>query len=107
MSSSLNRIKKLAASGDVRISSHGYDELAEDGIIAREIVDGVELAELVENYPDYPKGPCVLVLQHDAQKQAIHVVWGILRGKHSPAVLMTAYRPDANRWSNDFLRRKL
>jgi hypothetical protein len=36
---------------------------------------------------------------------ALHVVWGIPQGHASPAVLVTAYRPDATRWSADFTRR--
>ena len=36
----------------------------------------------------------MLVLQHDGQGQSIHVVWGIARSTTSPAVVVTAYRPD-------------
>ena len=33
-------IRKLIARGNVRISEHGYDELAEDGLTVREIING-------------------------------------------------------------------
>lgn len=36
MSRTIEAVKHLAAAGDVRISEHGYDELAEDHIAARE-----------------------------------------------------------------------
>ena len=58
-------IKKLIEKKDVLISSHGYDELAEDNIL----------------------------------------VWGIPKDKKNPAVLITAYRPDPEKWSDDFKRR--
>ena len=102
----LKRITALIESGDVRISEHGYDELAADGIFVRNLVEKIDKAKLIENYPDYPKGPCVLVLQSDQDGQPVHVVWGIPRGKISPAVLVTAYRPDLFKWSDDFMRRK-
>jgi hypothetical protein len=97
----------LVQSGDVKISEHGYDELAADDISAREVLDGVSEALIVEDYPDYPRGPCVLVLQMDRKGQPIHAVWGIPRGASSPAVLVTAYRPDMDRWMDSFRRRRM
>jgi len=85
---------------------HGYDEMATDGILAGEAVEGAVVATVVEEYPDYFKGPCTLVLQRDRGGNPIHVVWGIPREQTSPAVLVTAYRPDPMRWTDDFLRRK-
>jgi len=76
------QVKALLARGEVRISEHGYDELAEDSIFARDVVAGFTNAELLEDYPDFPKG------------------------SNGPAVVVTAYRPDPDRWSDDFRRRK-
>lgn len=105
MSDSFRRVVDLVRGGQVRISSHGYDEMAEDGILAGDVITGVADAIVVEDYPAYPKGPCTLVLQRDRGGSPIHVVWGIPRGQTSPAVLVTAYRPDPGRWRDDFLRR--
>jgi len=46
------------------------------------------------------------VLERDAKGDPIRVVWGIPRGLSSPAVVVTAYRPDPARWSADFLERR-
>ncbi len=105
MSRTLDKIRWLINSGAVVISAHGYDELAEDAIVVRDLIAGIETALIVEDYPTYGKGPCVLVLEHDSSGKPVHVVWGIPREKDSPAVLITAYRPDPKRWSDDFLRR--
>lgn len=106
MSITFERIKRLVNEGAVRVSEHGYDELSADAIMAREAIAGIEDAILVEDYPEYAKGPCVLVLEKDRGNRLIHVVWGIPRGNTSPAVLVTAYRPDPELWEDGFLRRK-
>jgi len=106
VSDTLRAIAALVQRGEVRISAHGYDEMAEDGILAGEAIDGVTNAVVVEDYPEYSKGPCALVLQRDRGGAPIHVVWGIPGGQMSPAVLVTAYRPDPALWTDDFLRRR-
>jgi hypothetical protein len=78
----------------------------DDRILVRDVLAGVKDAAVVEEYPDFSKGPCVLALQKDGQGKTIHVVWGIPRKDSSLAVLVTAYRPDPARWSDDFTRRK-
>jgi hypothetical protein len=40
MSGTLHRIVELVQNGEVRISAHGYDEMAEDGILAGEVLSG-------------------------------------------------------------------
>ena len=82
MSESFLRILHLVQSGEVKISDHGYDELAADNIFVRDVMATVSDAVIVEDYPNYPKGSL------------------------SPAVLVTAYRPDVERREDDFLRRK-
>ena len=101
-----NKIVDLITSGDILVSEHAYDELIEDDIKIREVIEGTTHGEVVEKYPDYPKGPCILLLQHDSSGAPIHVVWGVPKGYNRPAVLVTAYRPDPDRWDKSFLWRK-
>jgi len=100
------KIKQLVTSGEVKISEHGYDELAEDELAVRQILKGIVNAQVVEEYPDFPKGASILLLQRDEFDLPVHVVWGVPKGYDKPAVLITAYRPDPRRWSNDFLERR-
>ena len=106
MNSIFKQIIRLIEKKEIKISDHGYNELANDGLYVKEIILGVKEAVVVEEYPQYQKGPCVLVLQKDSTGKPVHVVWGIPIGHDSPAVLVTAYRPNPQKWSKDFTRRK-
>jgi hypothetical protein len=105
MSETLTRIRALASRGEVLVSRHGSTRLADNVILPREMVDGLESAVVVEDYPQAQRGPSVLVLQQDSRGRPVHVLWGIPKGAATPAVLVTAYRPDPRRWSEDFTRR--
>lgn len=101
----IERIATLVSSGDFLVSSHGDDELAADNISLREVVIEILEAESIAEYPDYHKGPCVLVLQRDGAGDPVHIVWGIPKGNTRPAVLVTGYRPAADKWDATFTRR--
>ena len=107
MSKTLQQIIQLVQSLNVKISDHGYDELAADDILVKDIIAGVQEAQVIEDYPNYHKGPCVLVLQKDHNGCPIHVVWGIPQKASAPAVVVTAYRPATEKWTENFTRRKL
>jgi len=92
-----NRLLGLIKEGEVLISEHGYEELAEDHLTAKELITGASEGIIVEEYLDYHKGPCLLLLQKDLLGKPIHAVWGIQKNKVKPAVLITAYRPDPQR----------
>jgi hypothetical protein len=101
-----DEVRALVQRGEVRVSDHGYEEMSDEDILARDVLAGVFDGVVVEDYPMYAKGPCVLVLQKDLDQQPIHVVWGIPKDLSSPAVVVTAYRPNPDLWSEDFTRRK-
>jgi len=56
MSDTLRRVVELVQGGEIQISAHGYDEMAEDGILAREVLGGLGTATVVEDYPTIRRG---------------------------------------------------
>lgn len=105
-SQTFEQICILVEEKDVLISSHGYEELAEDHIFVTDVLLSVSDAEVLEDYPDFGKEPCCLVLQKDASGALIHVVWGLAKDTKRPAMLITAYRPSEERWTDGYRRRK-
>jgi Domain of unknown function (DUF4258) len=105
MSETLQRIVRLVGDRKLRVSAHALQKLVNEGILIEPLINGIAEAVLVEDYPDYFKGPAVLVLQFDESRSPIHLVWGLPAGAQEPAVLVTAYRPDPNRWTDHYSRR--
>jgi hypothetical protein len=60
MSQMLERIRELVARREVRISDHGYDELADDDLFVDDILAGLAAALVVEDYPAYHRVPVSL-----------------------------------------------
>lgn len=106
MSEILGRVRGLVARGEYLISRHGFRELLADDILVADVIGSLDQGLLVEEYPDSRKEPSVLVLQQDRDGRPVHIMWGIPRATGTPAVLVTAYRPKPELWSNDFLSRK-
>jgi hypothetical protein len=106
MSDVLAKVRALVSRGEVRVSLHGFRELATDDILLGELLDGLASALVIEDYSDATRGPTILVLQRDGSDRPVHAVWGIRKSSDGPAVLVTAYRPDPARWSPDFMKRR-
>lgn len=71
MSRTFERIRELVTRREVQISDHGHDELADDDLFVDDILGGLVAAVVVEDSPDYHKGPCVLVLQRDGRNKGV------------------------------------
>jgi len=54
MSEIFQAILELIERNEIVISNHGYDELADDLILVRDIVIGIMEAMVVGNYPESP-----------------------------------------------------
>ena len=70
-------------------------------ISASEVRTVIELGELVEDYPEDPRGHSCLMLGFGANERPIHVV---CCAKDDYLAIITAYVPDADKWTKDFRR---
>lgn len=94
------QIIELVVAGDYKISDHALDALLDDDLERVDIADSVKESEALENYPDFGKGPAILLHQFATDGRVVHCVWGIPMGAKKPAVLITAYIPDPSRWDS-------
>jgi Domain of unknown function (DUF4258) len=98
-------IRTLIDAGKSRTSEHGFRELREDDILLSELVESIGSAKVVEEYPNYHKGPCILLLHNVPDGRPVHALWGTTKDQPNMATLITAYRPDPGKWSKDFMKR--
>jgi hypothetical protein len=106
MSATLEVVRRHVEAGRLRVSQHGLLELSDDAISLIAVVQGLASAVVVEDYPDYAKGPCVLCFQRDELAKPLHVLWGMAANGSDAATIITAYRPDPERWMDDMMTRK-
>ncbi|MDF1609985.1 DUF4258 domain-containing protein [Hoeflea sp. YIM 152468] len=106
MSETFTIVVSLIEQERFEVSLHALQELLNDGILIEPLIGAVGDGIVVEDYPDYHKGPAVLLLQRDEFGHPIHLVWGIPRDAREPAVLVTAYRPDPTKWDKSFTLRE-
>lgn len=106
VSAPFDNIRSLAAAGDLTVSDHASDRMAQRGVAVADVFAGVAAGVVIEDYPDYFARPSVLVLPWDRNGLPIHVLWGPKKGTTRPATVVTAYRPDPNDWTDDFRRRR-
>jgi hypothetical protein len=88
------------------VSLHHWEQVVNDGRPPSSlVVAGIahDQPEIIESYPDDPKGKSCLVLCAPPTDGPIHVVIGY---EQEPMTLVTAYRPDSSVWHDDHRTRR-
>jgi hypothetical protein len=105
MPGTFEAIREAISRGAVQISLHAVRELEADALQLDEALHCTLHGELIENYPEALRGPCCLVGGILGTKEWVHTVWG-WDSSSGIAVLITAYRPDPQKWESDFKTRR-
>jgi len=99
-------IRNLVGKGNYEFSIHAEKERQADRITVLELEVALANCDLVEDYPDDPRGPSCLVLGF-FNDRPIHVVCAI---KESPqeVLLITVYDPSKrpDKWTDRYRKRR-
>ncbi|MCF8256125.1 MAG: DUF4258 domain-containing protein [Flavobacteriales bacterium] len=92
-----------AASKNILFTVHALDEMnSEDVIITvAEVVDAVVHGDIIEDYPEDRRGQSCLMFHE--KDRPLHVVCA---PKANYLAIITAYRPDPQKWEKDLKTRK-
>lgn len=68
----LERIRALARAGALRITQHAHQEMVEEDITLDQLLETLQTATIVEDYPEHRRGP------------VLSSWWGVRRGPTAP-----------------------
>jgi len=92
----LRGIQARVSAGDYRFTLHAGDRATRRHISVKDIGDALQSqrAEVIENYPEDPRGPSCLIVGFTAEGRPLHV-----QCTYPPNVaIVTAYEPNPEEW---------
>jgi hypothetical protein len=100
----IDEIRRSIRQGSYTISFTHTEKLRRRKIELAVIEEAVSNGQIIESYPDDPRGPSCLLLGFTNTQRPIHVVCGH-RGRER-ILIITAYEPDREEWEPDWKTRK-
>lgn len=97
-------IKRKVQEGNYEYSAHAEEERQADKLMVSEIETALLEGEILEDYPNDPRGESCLVLGYGDVGVPIHVVCG--KTKQEDLRIITVYIPTAPKWIDERTRRK-
>ena len=99
-------IQTRVQASQYRLSSHAESEREADQISLQEIEEALlsDTFQVIEDYPDNPRGASCLALGYTRAAKPIHIVCGI--SLPDVMIVITVYRPNAEEWIDWRARRE-
>lgn len=97
-------IRQQVRSGNYEFSGHADDERQAERIPIADVEEALRNGEILEDYPNDPRGPSCLVLGHGSVGYPIHVVCGQTPSRRLR--LITVYIPSQPKWVDERTRRR-
>ena len=95
----LERIRALCQNNNIQWTQHALQRILKRGISQDEVIKALMTGEIIEDYPDDYPNPSGLILGGNK----LHVVCGV---DDDRLWIITAYRPNPDKWENDLKTRK-
>ena len=99
-------IQELIRAGEYEFSLHAERERQADKITTEELEEALTTCEIIEDYPDDPRGASCLVLGFAAERP-VHAVCALKRDPEE-VFLITVYDPSLRpeKWADNYRRRR-
>lgn len=101
----MRRIRAKIRRGDWELVLHAQQQSQARKISRAEIESAILAGQVIEDYPDDPRGPSCLVLGYTTQRRPIHIVLAYpVKGQRMKVI--TVYEPSADKWQAGWRRRR-
>ena len=97
-------IQEKIKRGKYIISFTHTEKMRSRKIKAEDIEEAISKGEIIEPYPDDPRGASCLISGLTRKGRPLHIVCGRL--EENEILIITAYEPDAEEWEADWKTRK-
>lgn len=99
----IEKLRQYVAEDKIFATNHAAERFRERGISVGDIRNALIGGEIIEQYPNCYQYPSCLILGNNLCGEKIHAV---LSDEGSASRIITAYFPDADKWSEDFRVRR-
>jgi hypothetical protein len=97
-------VRQKISSEEYEYSGHAEKEREADKISLEDVEHAIFIGEIIEEYPDDPRGESCLVLGYGKDNYPIHIVCG--RTVSSKLRIITVYIPSLPKWLDERTRRR-
>jgi len=95
-------IQEQVNNRSIRFTLHAHQKMVAEKISVADLLQALSSAQLLEDYPDYERGPCCLVCGKTKTGRPIHVVCTTTQPE---LLIITIYEPTLPKWIAPFQRR--
>ncbi|MBI4245626.1 MAG: DUF4258 domain-containing protein [Candidatus Rokubacteria bacterium] len=108
MAANLDAIREAFCRGTYLFTVTGYPKMLKLGLKAADLEEAIcqDAPEIIEDYPDDPRGPACLVLGWADLARPLHIVVGYGDLPNVPIEAVTVYEPDPRQWYDHRVRRR-
>ncbi|MEW6273909.1 MAG: DUF4258 domain-containing protein [Bacillota bacterium] len=100
----ISQIRKALPEERYEISQHAEQERRNDGLSLADVENAIHTGEIIELYPNDPRGPSCLVYGLATNGRPVHVVAGFLTTGWVRVIMV--YVPNPEQWEDDWKTRK-
>ena len=91
----LKTIRRQGVHQEIRFTQHAHEEMVQESITFEEVLEAIQKAEILENYPEHRRGPCCLILGFTYRHRPLHIVCTTAR---EVLIIITVYEPVPPKW---------